>query len=91
MTKKEFCASSANLIKVTDLIFSIAALCSSSSSVQVVLASTLLPCDPFLFPFSINFNHDSSLLCVSSDHGTIHIFAVEEQKRTKSGRYNFVI
>eukprot|EP00112_Aurelia_sp_Birch-Aquarium-sp1_P009078 Seg202.1 transcript_id=Seg202.1/GoldUCD/mRNA.D3Y31 product="WD repeat domain phosphoinositide-interacting protein 3" protein_id=Seg202.1/GoldUCD/D3Y31 len=35
--------------------------------------------------YCINFNHDSSLLCVSSDHGTVHIFAVEEQKRTKSG------
>ena len=28
---------------------------------------------------SINFNTDSSLLCVSSDHGTIHIFSIEEQ------------
>ena len=32
------------------------------------------------FYFSINFNHDSSWLCVSSDHGTVHVFAVEDQK-----------
>lgn len=35
--------------------------------------------------YCINFNHDSSLLCVSSDHGTVHIFAVEEHKSTKAG------
>ena len=28
--------------------------------------------------YCINFNADSSLLCVSSDHGTIHIFSLEE-------------
>jgi len=28
--------------------------------------------------FCINFNRDSSLLCVSSDHGTIHVFSVTE-------------
>ncbi|KAL5018626.1 hypothetical protein ScPMuIL_004348 [Solemya velum] len=33
--------------------------------------------------YSINFNHDSSLLCVSSDHGTVHIFATEDPKRNK--------
>ncbi|KAL1453254.1 hypothetical protein WDU94_007410, partial [Cyamophila willieti] len=27
--------------------------------------------------YCINFNHDSSLLCVSSDHGTVHIFSVD--------------
>ncbi|XP_022238212.1 WD repeat domain phosphoinositide-interacting protein 3-like [Limulus polyphemus] len=35
------------------------------------------------FFYSINFNHDSSLLCVSSDHGTVHIFAVEDSKKNK--------
>jgi hypothetical protein len=30
--------------------------------------------------FSINFNHDSTWLCVASDHGTVHVFAVEDQK-----------
>ncbi|XP_065193709.1 WD repeat domain phosphoinositide-interacting protein 3-like [Sycon ciliatum] len=29
--------------------------------------------------YCINFNTDSSLLCVSSDHGTVHIFSIEEQ------------
>ncbi|XP_076309646.1 WD repeat domain phosphoinositide-interacting protein 3-like isoform X2 [Tachypleus tridentatus] len=33
--------------------------------------------------YCINFNHDSSLLCVSSDHGTVHIFAVEDSKKNK--------
>ncbi|KAF0298114.1 WD repeat domain phosphoinositide-interacting protein 3 [Amphibalanus amphitrite] len=33
--------------------------------------------------YCINFNHDSSLLCVSSDHGTVHVFAVEEEHKTK--------
>jgi WD40 repeat protein len=28
--------------------------------------------------YCINFNADSSLLCVSSDHGTIHIFSLDE-------------
>lgn len=36
--------------------------------------------------FSINFNHESSLICVSSDHGTVHIFAVEDAKRNKQSR-----
>ncbi|KAK9885528.1 hypothetical protein WA026_011021 [Henosepilachna vigintioctopunctata] len=30
--------------------------------------------------YCINFNHASSYLCVSSDHGTIHIFALNDQK-----------
>lgn len=34
--------------------------------------------------YCINFNHDSSLLCVSSDHGTVHIFAVEDVDKNKS-------
>ena len=33
--------------------------------------------------YCINFNHDSSLLCVSSDHGTIHIFAVDDHKKNR--------
>ena len=37
--------------------------------------------------FSINFNSDSSLLCVASDHGTVHVFSVEDQKLNKQSRY----
>lgn len=33
--------------------------------------------------YCINFNHDSSWLCVSSDHGTVHVFAVEDQKQNR--------
>ncbi|XP_074647945.1 WD repeat domain phosphoinositide-interacting protein 3-like [Tubulanus polymorphus] len=33
--------------------------------------------------YCINFNQDSSLICVSSDHGTVHIFAAEDQKKNK--------
>ncbi|XP_013404582.1 WD repeat domain phosphoinositide-interacting protein 3 [Lingula anatina] len=33
--------------------------------------------------FCVNFNHDSSLLCVSSDHGTVHIFSIEDPKKNK--------
>ncbi|EEB14804.1 WD repeat domain phosphoinositide-interacting protein, putative [Pediculus humanus corporis] len=33
--------------------------------------------------YCINFNQDSSLLCVSSDHGTIHVFGVEDSKLNK--------
>ncbi|ELT88820.1 hypothetical protein CAPTEDRAFT_221476 [Capitella teleta] len=33
--------------------------------------------------FCINFNHDSSLLCVSSDHGTVHIFSIDDPKKNK--------
>lgn len=33
--------------------------------------------------YCISFNHVSSLLCVSSDHGTVHIFAVEDSKKNK--------
>lgn len=33
--------------------------------------------------YCINFNHDSSCLCVASDHGTVHVFAVEDQKLNK--------
>ena len=44
----------------------------------------------FVFSSSINFNHDSSLLCLSSDHGTVHIFAVEDLKKNKQSRYRKV-
>lgn len=30
--------------------------------------------------FSINFSHDSSFLCASSDKGTVHIFALKDTK-----------
>lgn len=45
--------------------------------------------DPALFVFlcSINFNQDASLICVSSDHGTVHIFAAEDPKRNKQSRW----
>ncbi|OTF79276.1 hypothetical protein BLA29_006055 [Euroglyphus maynei] len=33
--------------------------------------------------YCINFNQDSSLLCVSSDHGTVHIFAVDDVRKNK--------
>lgn len=36
---------------------------------------------------SINFSSDSALLCVSSDHGTVHIFHVEDQKMNKQSRF----
>jgi hypothetical protein len=38
------------------------------------------------FLCSINFNQDASLICVSSDHGTVHIFAAEDPKRNKQSR-----
>lgn len=36
---------------------------------------------------SINFNQDASLICVSSDHGTVHVFAAEDPKRNKQSRF----
>lgn len=33
--------------------------------------------------YCINFSFDSTLLCVSSDHGTVHVFATEDTKRNK--------
>lgn len=36
--------------------------------------------------FCINFNQDSSLLCVASDHGTVHIFALEDVKKNRQSR-----
>lgn len=29
---------------------------------------------------SINFSHDSSFLCASSDKGTVHVFALKDTK-----------
>jgi len=40
--------------------------------------------------FSINFNQDSTLLCVSSDHSTVHIFYIEETQKNKSRSSRFV-
>ncbi|XP_076031114.1 WD repeat domain phosphoinositide-interacting protein 3 isoform X2 [Oratosquilla oratoria] len=34
--------------------------------------------------FCINFSQDSTLLCVSSDHGTVHVFATEEEDKKKN-------
>ena len=48
---------------------------------------TSLSHSPLLCPHSINFNQDSSLLCVSSDHGTVHIFASEDPERNRQSRY----
>ncbi|XP_008484634.1 WD repeat domain phosphoinositide-interacting protein 3 [Diaphorina citri] len=31
--------------------------------------------------YCINFNPDSSYLCVSSDHGTVHVFSVDEAQK----------
>ncbi|XP_014768197.1 WD repeat domain phosphoinositide-interacting protein 3 [Octopus bimaculoides] len=33
--------------------------------------------------YCLNFNQDSTLLCVSSDHGTVHIFSCEDPKKNK--------
>ncbi len=33
--------------------------------------------------YCINFNATSTLLCVASDHGTIHIFSLEEKNKNK--------
>ena len=37
--------------------------------------------------FSISFSLDSMFLCVSSDKGTVHIFAVDDQSLNKKSRY----
>lgn len=42
---------------------------------------------PKIIFFSINFNHDSSLLCVASDHGTVHIFALQDPQRNRQSRW----
>jgi WD40 repeat protein len=33
--------------------------------------------------YCISFNSDSSLICVASDHGTVHIFAVDDPHKNK--------
>lgn len=33
--------------------------------------------------YCISFNSDSTMLCVSSDHGTVHIFSTEDEKKNK--------
>ncbi|CAB0000026.1 unnamed protein product [Nesidiocoris tenuis] len=33
--------------------------------------------------YCMNFNQNSTWLCVSSDHGTVHVFSVEDQKLNK--------
>ena len=42
-----------------------------------------------LFPLlnSINFNHDSSMICVSSDKGTVHVFDISAVGKNKQSRY----
>jgi len=40
-----------------------------------------------LLNFSISFNNDSSLMCVASDHGTIHVFAIDETHKNKQSRW----
>uniref|UniRef100_A0A1B6F4R1 WD repeat domain phosphoinositide-interacting protein 3 n=1 Tax=Cuerna arida TaxID=1464854 RepID=A0A1B6F4R1_9HEMI len=37
--------------------------------------------------YCINFNHDSTWLCVSSDHGTVHIFSVEDPKLNRQSSF----
>ncbi|CAG0923117.1 unnamed protein product [Notodromas monacha] len=32
---------------------------------------------------SVNFNQESSMLCVSSDHGTVHVFAMDTEKKNR--------
>lgn len=40
----------------------------------------------FMHHNSIAFNHDSSFMCVSSDHGTVHVFASEDPARNKQSK-----
>ena len=44
-----------------------------------------------LFCYSINFSPDSTLLCVSSDHGTVHIFSTEDAKKNRQSSLDFLI
>ena len=62
---------------------SVRCTCSILLSVQYKLCHLLVPS----LSHSINFNQDSSLLCVSSDHGTVHVFASEDPARNKQSRY----
>ena len=48
---------------------------------------TWLSCAVILLFLSINFSLDSQLLCVSSDKGTVHVYAVEDQSLNKRSRY----
>lgn len=41
--------------------------------------------------YCINFNQDSTLVCVSSDHATVHIFYIEESNRNKGRSSGFVL
>ena len=49
--------------------------------------STRLKCFFFFFLFSINFNADSTLLCASSDHGTVHVFDIEDSQKSSGSKY----
>jgi len=40
---------------------------------------------------SISFNSDSSLICVASDHGTVHIFAVDDPHKNKQSRWDSAV
>ena len=40
--------------------------------------------------YCINFNSDSSLLCVASDHGTIHIFSTSQATKNKQLQHGLV-
>ena len=53
------------------------------------MGNSMYICIFSLFLHSINFNQDSSLLCVSSDHGTVHVFASEDPGRNKQSRYAY--
>lgn len=51
----------------------------------LVLRDNLLMC-VVVCVSSISFNCDSSLMCVASDHGTIHVFAIDETHKNKQSR-----
>lgn len=40
--------------------------------------------------YCINFNHDSTRIVVSSDHGTIHIFNLEEHRNLESSSLHLI-
>ncbi|ELW68171.1 WD repeat domain phosphoinositide-interacting protein 3 [Tupaia chinensis] len=54
-----------------------------SSSLPVDACDSVQPAGFWKQSPSINFNQDASLICVSSDHGTVHVFAAEDPKRNK--------
>uniref|UniRef100_A0A4W3H0J5 WD repeat domain phosphoinositide-interacting protein 4 n=1 Tax=Callorhinchus milii TaxID=7868 RepID=A0A4W3H0J5_CALMI len=37
--------------------------------------------------YCINFSHDSSFLCVSSDKGTVHVFALKDTQLNRRSAY----